>query len=227
MMCSGLLIVWANSFEPVGIVLSINGLHNPYLDFAVSTLTNLGDGLLVVPFVLWLLFFRVGWAVGLVGSALLQALIVSLFKRLLFHDSLRPITYLVGSVAHHVPGVSVHQWMSFPSGHTVTIFALCIYVALCFRHRMLSIGLCGLAMVVGLSRVYLLQHFMHDVGAGALIGSAIGLFAFSVVELVELPAWMNMRLHITLLHSRTHAHPAMRKSLIRRDANDLVELKSE
>jgi len=107
---------------PTNALLKLNSFHDHGLDMFMITITNLGDGIILIPFFIWLLFERISWAVGLLMNAAIQGVIVSLCKRVVFHDSLRPLTYLAGSHAHFVPGLDVHRWMSFPSGHTVTIF---------------------------------------------------------------------------------------------------------
>lgn len=75
-----------------------------------------------------------------------------------------------------VPDVELHMAIdtSFPSGHTISAFALFTVVALAVKPLWLKY-LCLLAAVlVGLSRIYLVQHFLEDVCVGALVGSALG-----------------------------------------------------
>jgi len=57
---------------------------------------------------------------------------------------------------------------SFPSGHTGSSFAAA--TALFLYHRKWGLGALLLALVIGLSRVYLFVHFPTDVLAGALLG---------------------------------------------------------
>lgn len=66
-------------------------------------------------------------------------------------------------------------YTSFPSGHTMSGFALFALVAIIFGAKKWWISpLCLLAaLTVGLSRVYLFQHFLRDVVAGAVIGVAL------------------------------------------------------
>jgi membrane-associated phospholipid phosphatase len=68
---------------------------------------------------------------------------------------------------------------SFPSGHTAGAF--CIWTLLAFRfvgNHIAQILCLTTAFLVGVSRVYLIQHFPED----ALFGSAIGLTIAVVVH---------------------------------------------
>ena len=60
---------------------------------------------------------------------------------------------------------------SFPSGHTITAFAVALSLA--DFYPSLSIGLLFCAGSIALSRILLGMHFLSDVLAGALIGSGL------------------------------------------------------
>jgi undecaprenyl-diphosphatase len=62
---------------------------------------------------------------------------------------------------------------SFPSGHAATAFAAAV-AAGAFYPR-LRWPLLGLAVLVGLSRIYLAVHYVLDVLVGAALGLALGL----------------------------------------------------
>ena len=73
-----------------------------------------------------------------------------------------------------------HSWatllppdqFSFPSGHTITAFAMAL--SLSMFYPVMLIGLLFCAFSVALSRILLGMHFLSDVLAGAAIGSALG-----------------------------------------------------
>jgi undecaprenyl-diphosphatase len=69
---------------------------------------------------------------------------------------------------------------SFPSGHTITAFAVTLSVG-AFYPAMLP-GLLFCAASVAASRILLGMHFLTDVLAGAAIGSAVGSVAAAVAE---------------------------------------------
>ncbi len=72
---------------------------------------------------------------------------------------------------------------SFPSGHTITAFA----VALTLSHfyPSLAVGLVFCAVSIAASRVLMGMHFLSDVLAGAAIGSLLALGATHVAALVR------------------------------------------
>jgi len=71
---------------------------------------------------------------------------------------------------------------SFPSGHTITAFA--VAVALSLFYPSLAAGLLFCAVSVAASRILLGMHFLSDVLAGAAIGSALAFGAAHLVRLI-------------------------------------------
>ncbi|WP_153411065.1 phosphatase PAP2 family protein [Nocardia macrotermitis] len=63
---------------------------------------------------------------------------------------------------------------SFPSNHTVVVFAMA--VALLVVNRRLGIWAFVAATIMGISRVYVGAHYPHDVLAGAIVGVVVGYF---------------------------------------------------
>ena len=68
---------------------------------------------------------------------------------------------------------------SFPSGHTITAFA--VAVSLGHFYPDLGIGLLFCALSVAASRILLGMHFLSDVVAGAAIGTILALSATAVI----------------------------------------------
>jgi len=71
---------------------------------------------------------------------------------------------------------------SFPSGHTITAFAVSISLAAFYPD--LTIGLLFCAVSVAASRILLGMHFLSDVLAGAAIGSLLAIGATHLVRLL-------------------------------------------
>ncbi|HEV2689483.1 MAG TPA: phosphatase PAP2 family protein [Bryobacteraceae bacterium] len=65
---------------------------------------------------------------------------------------------------------------SFPSGHTMTAFA--VAVPLSMFYPAFAIGLLFCALSIAMSRILLGMHFLSDVIAGALIGTGLGYLGY-------------------------------------------------
>jgi undecaprenyl-diphosphatase len=65
---------------------------------------------------------------------------------------------------------------SFPSGHTMTAFAVAIPLSMFYPD--ITVGLLFCALSIAMSRILLGMHFLSDVVAGALIGTGLGYLAF-------------------------------------------------
>lgn len=164
-------------------VLALNNTHNIVLNYFFRIWTYGGDGVLFAVIAVFLLFTRrnYGYIYLLVG--LIQGGISFLMKQVLFIGSPRPKTYFEGEqVLDFIEGVDVHSYNSFPSGHTMTAFSIACFLALMLQNRKWSIILAFGAVLVGISRIYLLQHFLIDVVAGSLIGVMVSTIVFMFSE---------------------------------------------
>ncbi|TAH19908.1 MAG: phosphatase PAP2 family protein [Cytophagales bacterium] len=158
----------------------LNQFHQPAADFLFRYITHLGDGLFFVLLsIIFLLFRRYKQAALIFSSFALSGLLSQLFKKVFFPDVLRPVAYLADSaMLHLVEGVEIHTNNSFPSGHTATAFAVFLMLALLFKRAVLGGFFFFLAFLVGMSRIYLVQHFFIDTYAGAWLGvlSAVAVY---------------------------------------------------
>lgn len=180
----------------------INGLHTPFLDFFFSTITHFGNAIYFIPAVLVMMFFQFRYSLMLTMTGLAHGVIVTIFKRLIFSHAGRPITYLDADLLHQVPGVSIHKWMSFPSGHTATIFAFIVLLSLLFKNRWITFLLSLIAILAGLSRIYLLQHFGVDVAVGAFIGTLTSVISYLTLHSASQPVWLVNKLSLSKFSSR-------------------------
>jgi undecaprenyl-diphosphatase len=69
---------------------------------------------------------------------------------------------------------------SFPSGHSCAAVAVTLPIAL--AAPLPGIPLLGVALLVGVSRVYLRVHYVTDVAAGQVLGVVSALLAWSAVR---------------------------------------------
>ena len=68
---------------------------------------------------------------------------------------------------------------SFPSGHTMSAFALYAFVSFCIAQKKgAAIVLFLIALLVGISRIYLVQHFLKDIYLGAIVGVLLAIIIY-------------------------------------------------
>jgi undecaprenyl-diphosphatase len=65
---------------------------------------------------------------------------------------------------------------SFPSGHSISAFAVAIALGACYPEFL--VPLLFLALSIAVSRIVLGMHYLSDVIAGASLGSALGVLFF-------------------------------------------------
>jgi undecaprenyl-diphosphatase len=65
---------------------------------------------------------------------------------------------------------------SFPSGHSITAFAVATPLSLFYPSLILGLLFC--AFSIALSRILLGMHFLSDVVAGSMLGASLGYWAF-------------------------------------------------
>jgi membrane-associated phospholipid phosphatase len=152
-------------------VLWVNARHTAAMDVFFRYATWLGDGLFWFLALALLTAYRRRFGLLSLLAAGLSALCVQGLKNLL--DIERPSRYLVGHDLHFVPGVDVHGFLSFPSGHTGAAFTGFFLLALYSRKPAMGLVCFAGAAIAGFSRIYLVQHFFADVYAGALLGTAV------------------------------------------------------
>ena len=141
-------------------------------------ITFLGDGIIFVPVILIALFIRYEIAITAAITGVLLAVFVGVLKRQAFSHLSRPKTFFKDTYElDFIEGVEVYSHFTFPSGHTATASAMALLLALYIRKPFATAVLAVLAILVGISRVYLAQHFWVDITYGFLTGMAITFLA--------------------------------------------------
>ena len=166
----------------------LNGCHTPWLDTFFRYYTKLAE----LPFYLLalvpLFFAKYRWcsyyyAVSEAVSALITTIIKHCF------NMPRPASFFGETIEEQVnlvEGVRLHQWHSFPSGHTCAFFVFFTVIFLLrwyyyssrntasvwktVRFDVVSVLLVFLTALGSYSRIYLSQHFLLDCFVGSLIG---------------------------------------------------------
>lgn len=164
------------NFSKPEIELFINKYHSVYSDLFFKYITYLGDGAFFIIVAVAVLIYNYKKGILFVAAGLLQMLIVRGLKWYIFPGEPRPYLFLKHNFPeqpiHFVDGEVLNTIDSIPSGHTSTSFTIfTMLVLLFFYKKPLLSFLCFLvAVLVGYSRVYLMQHFVFDVFFGSLIG---------------------------------------------------------
>jgi membrane-associated phospholipid phosphatase len=158
--------------------LAINSLHSPFLDRLFRMWTLMGSGLGALVIILVTLMVRIRYTLMLSAGYAISGIASQLIKHLFFSHTPRPLKYFalrgLEPDLHLVPGVDLHSWYSFPSGHSATAFALFFGLSLILESRWAQLLALVLAAGVAYSRIYMSQHFLIDVVGGAVTGMAGG-----------------------------------------------------
>lgn len=176
-------------------VLFINGNHSAFQDNLFKLVTHLGEGWIFILVLLISIFTRYSLSLSIALMAVLNGIICAIIKQLFFSGHFpRPSAVLDHRLLYFVPGVVVHSQNSFPSGHTATIFCFAVLFSVLVRSKRASAIMLAVALSVGYSRIYLLQHFLMDVTAGALIGVASAFTILYLFDRIQLPPWTSRKL---------------------------------
>lgn len=188
-------------FDKGEILLFINGHRTPMMDHLFIKASSLGNALTVAFVLPLVLRFKFKWLAVFLLAFLFQVLLVLLFKKGIYAGELRPYLYFknsgLGHVLHLVEGVKIRYVNSFPSGHTATIFFLVSFFALLSRNRTASWILMLLGLLVGTSRIYLVQHFYIDVYFGMFFGIVSSIMAYLIVRRYP-KNWHTKQIHVNL-----------------------------
>ena len=148
----------------------MNPWHSHFLDQFFIPATYLGDGFFVIALGLILFFFKKKFlSLMVLSSYALSGIIAQVLKY--FISEARPALYLENThYPNFIDGVTLHNFHSFPSGHSASAFALAAVLSFSVENKSYSILFLMIAALVGYSRLYLGQHFIDDVLAGSVAG---------------------------------------------------------
>jgi membrane-associated phospholipid phosphatase len=158
-------------------LLAINQAHSPLLDKVHYLLSEYGRGesillmltcLLLIPQLRNKIYLKYASIYGA------SAIIISYVLKHLFQRD-RPLSVYRADV-HVIDWIDNAFQNSLPSGHTLAAFSVFAFLIFAFQQlpKYAQVPFFLLALGVGVSRVYLAQHFVSDIVLGALLGLFIG-----------------------------------------------------
>ena len=184
-------------------VLFFRNLQQAELDRLFTYITQIGEAPMIAAIALLMLFYRAGDTIQIGTSGLIGLVVVQTLKQGVFADHHRPVRWFAeqGVELSAVAGIDMHQLFSMPSGHTAAAFALFTSLALTQHHRVGQWTYLSVAMLVGLSRIVLAQHFYEDVFFGALLGMFLAFGTYLLLDRVGLwrTAWAHHSIVKTLI----------------------------
>lgn len=180
--------------------------HTTFLDYFFVFFTSLGEGIFLTLLGVILLFTRLKYFFIYLVDISVVGLVIMFLKIGVFPERVRPSIFFSGHYnLHFVQGVPIFTDYSFPSGHTAVAFAVFFLLAIYIRRTWVSLILLCVALLVGLSRMYLLEHFWIDVYFGSLIGILITLLVYIGLQKPMMHSGsrlMNLSLYETLFKKK-------------------------
>ena len=163
-------------------ILYFSNNRTPSSNFFFFWVTKISEIATYFILVIYFLFVRYRYSL-IIGLTGIITMIISFSSKAFFaHD--RPILYFekLGNLdtINLVEGVyEVTGQTSFPSGHTMSGFALFGILAFIVSRKNTVGTICFItALLIGISRIYLVQHFLKDIYLGGIMGSVIALFIY-------------------------------------------------
>ena len=174
------------------IYFAVNSHYNPVADFLAPLATDLGNGWTCIAIAAILALFNYRKAFILATAYGVTSISAQILK--FIFDAPRPMLYFKDQLnqIHFIKGVEMLRVHSFPSGHTVTAFAMGVIFTYWSKNKVLGPLFLLIAVMVGYSRMYLSEHFFEDVTAGSAIGvivTVIWLYWLDNKAFIQKPGW--------------------------------------
>jgi membrane-associated phospholipid phosphatase len=173
--------IFSYFFLDRSLALYFHNLHSSWVDPLFRKITKVGDSQysLILSAIVFILLYQKNrllsyQAFYIFGIVAVSGLLVDVIKIIV--GRLRPDMLfdqgIYGFVGHHMGS----EFNSMPSGHSATVFALCVGLTLLYpRYKYAFIVI---AVTVGASRVILNYHYLSDVLVGSLLGGLFAYFAY-------------------------------------------------
>jgi membrane-associated phospholipid phosphatase len=176
------LFTYQLSFYQTDALFYFSHHRSGFLNGFFMLITRFGEEFSYLILALWFFYKNERKTILKIIITAVAVLVISTIMKLIFSHP-RPVTFLeehsvLGQI-NLVNDYILRGMNSFPSGHTMSAFALFSVLAFhFFNQKSWQKGLLIIAILVGVSRVYLVAHFPEDV----LLGSATGVFIALGIE---------------------------------------------
>ena len=175
-------------------LLMINGNNSKILDQLMYHITRLPELFMIVFVIVLSAFHERKVFLSTIIAMSICGLSIVIFKQIIFSDFERPLAWLSSNKInyHKVDGIKLHSNGSFPSGHTMSAFCALAIAGFISKNGFVQFLLFLLACASAYSRVYVAQHYLMDVYAGALIGYFYALLIYQLFSnKLRTPYWQN------------------------------------
>jgi membrane-associated phospholipid phosphatase len=161
-------------FDKVEIHRYMNGFvgYKP-IDYFFAITTHLGDGILAILVALIVSMKNLKLALYILITYLSAGILSYILKHWVYYEIYRPhfvFQYFVREELNLIEGVDIMGLHSFPSGHSLSAFALFFCLLFTTKNQLLKILYFLLAVIAAYSRVHLSQHWLIDTFVGSIIG---------------------------------------------------------
>jgi membrane-associated phospholipid phosphatase len=175
-------IVFLVMFPKDVIHITQNGWYSPFFDTFFKYATLMGEGIMYGSVAICLVFIKWRYLLGLVITGIITLLLVGVLKQVVYAGEPRPAKYFKDKYELRlVEGVEMNMINSFPSGHTTSAFSCFAFLAFIVVSHWAKILCFIAAALAGYSRIYLSQHFLEDVVAGAALGTMIAILSYIIM----------------------------------------------
>jgi membrane-associated phospholipid phosphatase len=173
-------------------LLFFNQNHSPFWNTFFIYATKLGEEGIYILTILGSLFIRFRYSILFLLTGGLVAVLSFLAKQFFKYD--RPFTFFdkqgLAETIDFIDGVYILKGTtSFPSGHTMSAFAVYSLLVLLLpiaHKKWMALPLLLIAVLVGISRIYLVHHFLMDVCLGSVLGLMVAVLVYWFQEKIPL-----------------------------------------
>ncbi|NML39350.1 phosphatase PAP2 family protein [Chitinophaga sp. G-6-1-13] len=178
-----IVLIFRSIYSREEVYFYINRLHTSWGDWLFPRVTELGSTAACVVLTVLLFYFNKRQGVVLAAAYLSNSMVNFALKFMVAFP--RPRRFFAERLhdIYFVPGVEVlDNFRSFPSGHSVCAFTAATVLSYYVKNKYWSLVFLLLAAIVAYSRMYMSQHFLEDVTAGATEGVLLTMLWITLIK---------------------------------------------